>query len=177
MGILSPLNIVLRRVVSRFREFTLRSTLIQGEGSSTRSGSSIRTIVPGQKAPLLPGPRVITRMHFHDSHDITANRHGGNPESKGAFAKIEDHIAAQTSEVLALYEEHPEGLIGEEVERLTRLRRSSVSARLSELRKRGLLIRKWIGTINGKIAYERRSTSSGATAAVLVLNPRPPRRD
>ena len=96
--------------------------------------------------------------------DICSNRHGGNPESRAAFNKISGHTAAQEAEILSLLASFPGGLISEQIEDALSLGRSSVSARISELKRRGLVGLKDIG--DGK--YERRRTRSGCTAAVVV---------
>jgi hypothetical protein len=104
------------------------------------------------------------------SIDICANRHGGNAESNAAFRKLEGHIAAQTAEVLAVFVRYAAGLTAEQAEDVLQMHRSSVSARLAELKKSGLLQRKKIGiSRNGVPIYERRTNRSGCTAAVLVL--------
>ena len=101
--------------------------------------------------------------------DICANRRRGNPESRAVFNKIQNHIAAHEAEVLAVLARYREGLTAEQIEETLHLKRSSVSARISELKRRGLVGLKWIGVgKDGRPLYERRKTRSGSSAAVVV---------
>jgi hypothetical protein len=110
--------------------------------------------------------------------DICSNRHGGNSESKAAYRKIEGHIAAQTAEVAALVAAHPEGLTAEETEDLLGIKRSSISARFTELKRFGLIVKKRIGlSPKGEEIYERRKTRSGCSAAVFIYHGEDRRND
>jgi hypothetical protein len=103
--------------------------------------------------------------------DICSNRHGGNTESKTAFHSLKGFLARQRAEIIILFDSHPEGLIAEEIEELLHRERSSVSARCSELKASGILVRKpLLVDEHGTRVYERRRTKSGRSAAVLMLS-------
>jgi hypothetical protein len=114
---------------------------------------------------------VFTRMSDH-SGDICGRKHGGNPESREAFKQLSPHRKQQAAKIIVTAVATPEGLTAEEFEEVLGIERSSVSARCSELRERGLLIRKQIAVdpAGGPPVYLRRRNRSGAWAAVLVWN-------
>jgi hypothetical protein len=91
--------------------------------------------------------------------DICENRHGGNEQSRAAFAKVRPKAAALRARILAyLRAMRPAGLTCEQLAVRLDIRYVTMAARLSELKRDGL------ATDSG----ERRPTSSGATAAVIV---------
>jgi hypothetical protein len=105
--------------------------------------------------------------------DVCARKHGGNRESREAFAGSEESFANQERELIKLLASHPEGLTNEEMEMRLGLRQASVSARSATLKRLGIFVRKWLGVDgNGKPIYERKLNRSGKFASVLVLNPK-----
>lgn len=104
--------------------------------------------------------------------DITANRFLSNPESTAAFEAVVPHLNRQTAMVVAAVLSRLDGITAEEIEDLLDMPRSSVSARCSELRKRGFILPKQIEVTppGGLPVYERRKNRSGSFAAVLVWN-------
>ena len=105
--------------------------------------------------------------------DITARRHRGNPESKAAFANSRARHGYQRMAVAtAILKSVSRGLTAQEIEPLTDLPPNCVSARCSELKELGYVLRKKTGCEpSGKPRYETRSTKSGCKAAVLIWNP------
>jgi predicted HTH transcriptional regulator len=67
--------------------------------------------------------------------DICENRHRDNPESMNAFDQIAPKIGALHEQLLRALSLRD--MTSKELERFTRLHRSTVSARLSELKKLG----------------------------------------
>lgn len=88
--------------------------------------------------------------------DICRNKHKGNPESEEANLRTNKEI--QRWRIIEAFKPANE-LIAEQVEKLTGMRRSTVSARVSELKRDGILMK----------TGERRPTSTGCNAAVLRL--------
>jgi Mn-dependent DtxR family transcriptional regulator len=88
--------------------------------------------------------------------DICANRHKGNPFSIQAYKKAKRSAETTRRLILQTIKSY-NGLTCEEIERLLDIGRSTVSARVSELKRDGYL------DIIGK-----RKTQSGCNAAVYV---------
>lgn len=90
--------------------------------------------------------------------DITINRHGGNPESNAASESLDPVKPLLRIQVEALLAcAGPRGLISEDVETALGLSHQTASARLTELKARGLAM-----------PGERRITRSGRYARALV---------
>ena len=112
-------------------------------------------------------------MSTPNPQDICLNNHGGNSESISAFHALTPHLNRQTAMVVAAIVADPEGVTAEEIEETLGLSRSSVSARCSELRKRGLILPKQVEVDppgDSSSVYLRRKNRSGSWAAVLVWN-------
>lgn len=91
--------------------------------------------------------------------DITANRHGGNEESKAAHKRSLTHAARDRARILELLEK--KGALGATCEELSQeldLGYTTASGRCSELKKDSLVVP------NGA----KRKTTRGCDAAVLV---------
>jgi hypothetical protein len=102
--------------------------------------------------------------------DICARKSRGSPESREAFAFVEPSIAKEQAKVLAVLAEHPEGLTGQQVEGILGKSCCSISARMSELKKSGLIRCKVAGVYpDGRVRFERRLTKSGASAGVYIV--------
>jgi hypothetical protein len=71
---------------------------------------------------------------MNDKDDICANRHGGNEFSDAANLAVAPFKPTIRQRILDLLEEHPEGLICEEIEQKLGLVRSTASARMAELK-------------------------------------------
>lgn len=94
------------------------------------------------------------------TEDICANRHGGNEQSEEAFKSIElsrNKIARKIIEYLAAC--GPYGLTTYEASRDLDIAYTTASARLSELKRDGLI----------KANGDKRKTASGRNAAVYIL--------
>lgn len=92
--------------------------------------------------------------------DITANFHGGNPMSNAAYKSTPKQIRArQKSQVYRLIQTSGQnGRNCDEIEQLTGLPHQSASARMTELKKEGLII----------ASLYKRKTRSGRNAQVWV---------
>jgi len=95
---------------------------------------------------------------LNGNDDICANKHGGNLESQEAFLKIKNRRNEQHQRIIGYLTLHP-GLICEELETALRLQRSTISARVSELRKAGIVV-----------PIGRAPTKSGCSASRLYIN-------
>jgi hypothetical protein len=102
--------------------------------------------------------------------DITANKHRGSPESVAAFKRVEGYIAKEQALVLSVLFAHSGGLTAQEIEDLLGLSCCSVSARMAELKKAGVIARKLLRVSpEGSPVYLRRKNRSGATAGVYIV--------
>jgi hypothetical protein len=105
-----------------------------------------------------------------DHFDICGNKHGGNPESEEAFASIDPHLGFLQSLAEELFLEAGfRGLIPQDVDdafadRFGEESRESGAPRCSELKRRGILVRKRLA--DG--SFERRPTRAGHSAGVLI---------
>lgn len=115
--------------------------------------------VPAPEPKLVPPP----------DEDICANNHGGNYESMGAFEQVSKKRDIQHAQICSALLDNPDGMVEEEISRHCGMRRNSASARISELKKMQMVIRKPLPF--GKPPWHRRQTTSGCFAAVLVINP------
>lgn len=99
--------------------------------------------------------------HFPvDRSDITESRHGGNPESQEAFESVKADSSSLRKRIWTfIHARGQEGATVDEIESASGLRHQTVSARVSELKAMKLLVP----------SGERRKTSSGRFAAVLVV--------
>jgi predicted HTH transcriptional regulator len=88
------------------------------------------------------------------SDDICRNRHGNEPESQKAHQRTLPNKMQDRSRIIA-YLTETGGHTAEEIERALKIHRSTVSARMSEMKRDGLIEK--IG---------RRSTSTGSSAGV-----------
>ena len=94
--------------------------------------------------------------------DITANYHGGHPNSVSAHAVTRTKAQADRERILALIlKAGPRGMTCDEVEQATGLKHQTASARLSQM-VHDLGTLRWSG--------EKRLTRSGTPANVHVLN-------
>jgi hypothetical protein len=120
--------------------------------------------------PMNPPPKK-NGIYRAIMEDITANKHRGSPESVAAFKRIEGNIAKERARVLSVLVANPGGLIAQEIEDVLEISCCSVSARMAELKKSGLIARKLLRVApDGKPEYLRRKTRSGATAGVYVVS-------
>lgn len=94
----------------------------------------------------------------HQLPDVCRPRHRGNPESEGANAKIHADKTPMQRAIYLWLEAHPNSSC-EEISRKMDVRYTTVSARLSELRKE-----KWVSKVG--IA----KTSGGSNCALYVVN-------
>jgi len=67
--------------------------------------------------------------------DVTARKHGGNPESRAAFAKIEPTLSDQRERVYdAILKSRGEGLTCKELARTMGVGMNAISGRFTELK-------------------------------------------
>lgn len=90
--------------------------------------------------------------------DVCASRHRGNPESVEANDRIESSKAALRWRIMSWFFEHGPATC-EEASRGTRIQYQTMSARISELKRDGLLAP----------TGQRRKTSGGSWAGVLKV--------
>jgi DNA-binding transcriptional ArsR family regulator len=96
---------------------------------------------------------------MNDLFDICAERHGQNQESAEANERIEPFKGSLREEVLRFVQERRDrGATTEEISRGLDLPYTTASARISELKRLGLV----------RASGQRRPTSRGCSAAVLV---------
>lgn len=122
-------------------------------GQDTGGGYTVRLKMPHRERA------AQTSSTDTDTADITAGRHGGNPESAAANDSISPDKARLRRLVLTFIRHR--GLVGatsDEVEISLRLSHQTVSARISELKASGEL----------RDTGRRRPTRSGRGAAVLI---------
>ena len=95
-------------------------------------------------------------MNEPDLFDICARKHGGNPESQGAFQAIKDRLTGMQLVVLGLIQRSGEhGMTCDEISKELGRGENVYSGRITELK------------IAGKITKcGRRPTRSGCTASV-----------
>lgn len=90
--------------------------------------------------------------------DVCAQKHGGNPESQEAHESIIDHKKIMVDKIVKLaLSRGLDGVTCFEIEQELDFRRSSASARVSELRRDGVLVS----------TERRRPTDSGRMARVF----------
>lgn len=96
---------------------------------------------------------------WNDDDDITANYHGGNPESAEAHEKVKESKAfLQRLVVDNITANEPDGYCCDEVEAITGRSHQSLSPRFTELKEQGVIVE--IG---------KRATRTGCKAAVFGL--------
>jgi len=95
-------------------------------------------------------------------NDICQNFHKGNRESFAAHAKIESSSEAMRWEIWKRIKDST-GMICEEIERELGLKHQTASARISELKRDGLISPKIVSGVK-----QRRPTSSGCLAMVYT---------
>lgn len=95
-----------------------------------------------------------------DDDDITANYHGGNPESVAAHESVKDSKEAGQLLVRRMLEEtyRDDGLSCDEFEVITGMIHQSASARFSELKRAGVIVE-----------ITKRPTRTGCAAVVFGL--------
>lgn len=71
--------------------------------------------------------------------DICSNRHRGNPESQAAFDFVASKIGPMHDRLLAILRR--QAMTSKELERYTGMTRSTISARLSELKSSGHIVK------------------------------------
>lgn len=103
------------------------------------------------------------------TEDICENKHGGNLESGEAFEAVSSVRDIQQAQICQALLDNPGGMVEEEISLHCGLRRNSASARISELKKMSMVIKK--PSPFGKPPWHRRKTTSGHFAAVLIMNP------
>lgn len=96
---------------------------------------------------------------MNDLFDICQSRHKGNPQSAEAHESIVTEKSRMHQAILA-YLRHEGGCTCEQVEQGLGLSHQTASARMSELKARGL----------ARDSGRRRPTSSGRMAAILEAN-------
>jgi DNA-binding transcriptional ArsR family regulator len=105
--------------------------------------------------------------------DITINRNLGSETSREAFKRLRARSLLSEGRrlvLLALNRAGIAGLTAEEAGNAVLMGYTTVSARISELKKLGLVTTKKIGTDkSGRPVYEKRRTRSGSPAFVIVL--------
>jgi hypothetical protein len=92
--------------------------------------------------------------------DVCRRRHRGNPESRAANERVHDSKAKLQERIYQHIANLPHGATCEEVTRALRLRYTTCSARMAELKALNRLFP----------SGERRPTSTGAKAAVLITD-------
>jgi hypothetical protein len=93
--------------------------------------------------------------------DITSRRHGGNQESNAAYQRNSFVADKQRLQIALILRDNPTGMTCEELAIQLGIRLTSCSGRCSELKAMGIIM------ANG----EKRKTTSGCSASVLVINP------
>jgi hypothetical protein len=115
-------------------------------------------------APPSDGPyaRVRTARAPAPQADICRNRHGGSATSEAANERVAPHKGSLRASVLRFIRVRGQfGATVEEISEICKLRYTTVSARVSELKRDGLVI----------ASGRTRKTYSGSEAAVLILTP------
>lgn len=94
--------------------------------------------------------------------DVTRNRHQGNPQSEAAHRRNKSRSFTQRITIFGVLREtwlrKTDGLTVEEISRVLDMRYTAVSARVSELKREGLVMP------SGKT----RPTETGSQAAVII---------
>jgi len=69
--------------------------------------------------------------------DVTANKHGGNPNSVAAYAKGSARHECERDAILAILHRHPFGLTSKEIGEMVEKPLHAISGRFSELKQSG----------------------------------------
>lgn len=94
--------------------------------------------------------------------DVCASRHAGNAQSRAAFAKVRPKLAGLRARILAYISAcDSHGATVEELSDRLHLRYTTVSARVSELKRDGFIEQ-------SADLFNTRKTSTGNPAAVMV---------
>lgn len=110
-----------------------------------------RRFLMGKLLPLAPAQASL-------DFDVCANRHGGNPQSEEAQRRHGKRRMSQKKRVyLYIHERGSDGATCEEIEQALGLRHQTCSARVSDLKRDGLI----------RETGKKRMTSTGSPAGIL----------
>jgi hypothetical protein len=106
------------------------------------------------------------------NHDVCSSKHGNNYESKAAFQNNRSRKEIQHELIIDALLDNPDGMTEEQLSLHLGMLRHSASARIAELKQLGAICRKPLqNPPDNAPTWERRKTTSGSYAAVLVINP------
>ena len=77
-------------------------------------------------------------------NDICVNKHGHNPQSEAANRRVQPHKQILRDYILSFVGKFPEGITCEEMVNLYGLKLQTVSARVSELKAEGKIVKRGI---------------------------------